>query len=411
MAVYDVSPYLGTQTGRSRTMSGGSPYPAAQSRYDVGRKDFNFSAGDAAWSALRSSPFGSIFSPFALAASFAGSRFGGGGGGGGSQTRISPRVAEAQTVARTVAGVPRGATADDYRTFLSGTAAGHMPSTEQQPYIGGYPADFVYETYVPAQRGAGPLEGDAPRRTASTLYGRPLYREGAEYAFLSGLGEEGLRSWQAFFAGLGFKTGPAGMISQHDIEAMSAFMGMANGVPGGGMKVENLRNLVMDQVRSGVYFFRGVNESGDLLPTMLGEEASGDLTGGGGGGVGSDEYMGPITETMTRNIVQEISMDQGKLALRNIVANEIGRAPTEAEVREFVRRANSAFRADPTVITQVTTTDPITRESTTEITENETNVDPEGLALSFTEEDLPEEERYEYQASRYFDAIMSAIGM
>lgn len=411
MAVYDVSPYLGAQSGRSRTMSGGSPYPAARSRYDVGNRDFNFSAGGAAWSAIRASPFGSLFSPLSLFSSFSGNsqpRFAGGAGA----TRISPRVAEAQTVARTVAGVPRGATADDYRTFLSGTAAGQMPSTEEQPFIGGYPADFVYETYVPGQRGAGPLEGDAPRRTASTLYGRPLYREGAAYAFLSDLGEEGIRSWQAFFAGLGFKTGPAGIISQNDIEAMNAFMGMANGVPGGGMKVENLRGLVMDQVRAGIYFFRGVNETGDLLPTMLGAEASGDLTGGGGTGPGgTGEYMGPTTETMIRNIVQEISMDQGMLALRNVVANEIGRAPTEAEVREFVRRANAAFRADPTVITQVTTSDPTTGESTTEITEDETDVNPEGMALGFVEEDLPEGERYEYQAGRYFDTIMSAIGL
>jgi hypothetical protein len=159
-----------------------------------------------------------------------------------------------------------------------------------------------------------------------------------------------------------------------------------------------------------VYFFRGQNEQGDLLPTMLGQPPAGDLTAeGGGGGVGPG-FTEPFTETVTRQVVQEFSMDQGMLAIRNHVAQQIGRKPTEEEVRRYVKELNAAFRADPTIMTTVTTTNPLTGESTTDITEDESDVSPEGMALSFAEDVDPAEQR-EYQAGRYFDVIMQAIGM
>jgi hypothetical protein len=415
MAVYDISPYT---TGRNRSTSSPS-YPASGSGYGRSTNRPRLDYGAAAGNMARSSPL----SAFPGASLFAGGipGFGGGGGGGGTRRFRSASqgfrdpYGNAAAAQQAIAGVPRSATAEDYHAYVTGVAAGQMPSTEELGYIGGFQSDYVSRQHVGADPmwGAGNLSGDAPRNTASTVFGRPIYREGAAYSFMSRLGEAGIRQWQAFFAGLGFQTGPSGVISQHDLAAMNAFMGMANGVPGGGMKVDTLRNLVMDQVRSGVYFFRGVNEEGDLLPAMLGETPAGDLAsadGAGGGGAGG-EFTGPITETVTRNIVQEFSMDQGMLALRNIVANQIGRAPNDDEVREFVRQLNSAFRADPTVITQVTVTDPATGESTTDITEQETGVSAEAQAVEFGQEGVPEEELYEYQASRYFDRLMSEIGM
>lgn len=409
MAVYDVSPYVDFHSGRSRPASS-SPYPGSSSQYDRGSSEFDF--GSALGSALRTSPFLQMFSPAALYNSF-GPRFSGGASG---TTRVSPRATEgadpynvARRAAMSAAGLPRIASAEDYRSYLEGTAQGLPPGEATLPYIGGFPSNYVSRQHFGAQREYGRLEQDKPRDYAVTAFSRPLYPEGSEYAFFAKLGVSQIREWQNFFAGLGFKTGPAGVISQHDLAAMRAFMGMANGIPGG-MKVDTLRDRVMDQVRAGVYFFRGVNENGDLLPALLGETPQGDLAGGGGGGAGAPEYTGPITETVTRNIVQEFSVDQSRLALRNIVAQQIGRAPTDEELRDFVRQVNAAFRSDPTIITQVTVTDPITGESDVDITEDETNVDPEGMALSFAEEVDPAE-RQEYQTGRYFDAIMSAIGM
>jgi hypothetical protein len=414
MAVYDISPYTGYQTGRYRPSSGGV-YPASRSGYS---RSTNRPPTPSLGGLVRSSPLSAAPGVSLFAGGIPG--FGGFGGSGG--TRRFRSAAQGYTdpygnqraAQQAIAGVPRSATAEDYHAYVTGVQAGTMPSTEELGYIGGYPADYVSRQHVGAEAmwGAGRMAGDAPRNTSSTLFGRPIYREGAAYSLMSRLGEAGIRQWQSFFAGLGFQTGPSGVISQHDIAAMNAFMGMANGVPGGGMRVDTLRNIVMDQVRSGVYFFRGVNEEGDLLPALLGETPAGDLTSadGGGGGGGEAGFTGPITETITRNVVQEFSMDQGMLALRNIVANQIGRAPNDAEVREFIRQLNSAFRADPTVITQVTVTDPTTGESTTDITENETGVEAEARALGFAE-DVSPAERQEYQTGRYFDRLMSEIGM
>lgn len=303
------------------------------------------------------------------------------------------------------------ASQDDYRLFSEGMNTGLLP------YIGmGDITNFVYRQEIDKHRRealpvGGGLDPGAPLRERSIQYGRPLYRDGMEYAVASQWDADTVRQWQRFFGALGFRTSTSGTWGEPEAQAMRAFMGEANRTPGGGTTIQQMRDLVMQQVRSGVYFYRGVNEEGDLLPILLGEE---DLVQPqlieGGGGAGAAAQTEPYTQTVTERQITEYSMGEGMMAVRQAVERQIGRKPTEAEVRNYVRSLNAAFRADPSIITTITTTDPVTGESDMERTVDESDVSAEAEAMEFAE-DVSPEERQEFQAGRYFDALMSEIGM
>lgn len=349
--------------------------------------------------------------------------------GYGSEKRYSGKIAGyadpyglKTATTRGVAG-SNVADAEDYAQYLEDVRAGVTPSEGVAPYLGfGEQTDVVMRSQVDRSPAETPDEWrrrnrfpEHPGNQQIDVYGRPLYRRGAEYTFGTKMDADGVRNWQAFFSGLGFKTGPAGMWGAFESDAMRAFMTMANTSPGGGMTVQNLRESVMRQVQQGIFFFRGISEEGDLLPQLLGEDVVDDLDGGGGGG-GAPEPTGPgftepYTQTTTERQVQRYSREEGKMALRNLVSQSIGRAPTDDEVKQYVRQLNAAFNEDPTVITTVTTTDPVTGESETDRTVDESDVSAEGRATDFAREGVPEEELREYQTGRYMDTLMSAIGM
>lgn len=318
---------------------------------------------------------------------------------------------------RALTGKVPTATAEQWQQYMDRVAGGQLPPEFESGFLGGLPSDFVYRTETPDTIHQGPSpdalniaggRGLMSKTEGVTAYSRPTYREGSAYSYMSSIGQEKMREWQSFFAGLGFQTGPAGVMNKRDIENMQAFMGMANGIPGG-MTVDLLRGQVMDQVRQGIYFFRGVNEEGDLLPILLDEEPAGDLTAGAGGAAPGAGGTEPITQTMTRTINQEISADQGMLALRRVFQQQRGRMPNEEEIKELVRQVNAAFRADPTVITQTTTFDPVTQTETSETVEDESNVSVEGQAESFATQDDPE--RKTHLANQFMNAIASELGM
>ena len=123
------------------------------------------------------------------------------------------------------------------------------------------------------------------------------------------------------------------------------------------------------------------------------------------------EILEPYTETQVEREVSEFSADEGLAMIREIVAAEVGRSPTDAEVATYIKNLNAAFRADPTVITTVTTTNPMTGQVDTTRTQDETNVSPEGRAIEFGNEGLSEAERFSYQSNRYMDVIMREIGL
>jgi hypothetical protein len=283
---------------------------------------------------------------------------------------------------------------------------------EGKEYLGGYADD-----YVSAARVRVPQEGDflsnryqAYRKRPRTkeVYGQPLYREGdqAMYPGRNRLSPDDIRGWQAFFQANGFKTGPAGFWTEWESHAMKAFMTMANGTPGGGMDVNVLRQRVMADVQAG-------RLAPYHLADMLGVSGEGQNElapgGGAGGGGGLDEDLTPYTETTVQRQVQEFSTDQGMLLIQDELARELGRAPTSAEVSRYVKQLNAKMRADPSIVTTVVTTNPATGRVDRSVTEEPTGVDPEALALSFSQ--APSAERTEFRTGRYIEAIMAELGL
>jgi len=278
---------------------------------------------------------------------------------------------------------------------------------EGRRYLGGYSDDYASRTTVPIPYGSDnlSLRYYANQGKSRPVYGKPIYRQGDESNFAARLSVDKIRDWQAFFQAQGFRTGPAGVWTSFEISAMSNFMTMANGVPGGGMTVDVLRQRVQTDL-----------ETGALRPGELAVSLGGDLnelgemvSSGGTAGAGEGADMMPYTETSTQTQISQMSPDQGLLVLRDAWTRSLGRAPSDQELSRFVKGVNAAMRADPTVITTVATHDPMAGTTVTESNTDETSVDPQGMALRESEE--PSEERSEYQANRYLDALAGLVGL
>ena len=276
---------------------------------------------------------------------------------------------------------------------------------EGRRYLGGFPDDYASGTRVTVPYASDSLSmryhayKDRPQQ--KVVYGRPVYREGDQARFAHNLNPDQIREWQAFFQINGWKTGLAGVWGEHEMTAMKAFMTAANGVPGGGMRVDVLRARVMADLQSG-----RITEG--TLADMMGS-AAGAQTSPGGAEAGAP--MEPYTETTVDKTVKEYSLDQGLALLRSDLARQVGRAPTQQELGAFIKALNAASRADPTVLTTVVTTDPMTGNVDTQRTLDETTVDPNARAATFATTGVPKAEREGYQGQRFLEALLSELGM
>lgn len=299
---------------------------------------------------------------------------------------------------------PYGVNASNFDQYNQGEM---WAKYEGRRYLGGYSDDYVSRTTVPIPYGSDnlSLRYYATQGKSRPVYGVPVYRQGDESNFAARLSVDQIRQWQAFFQAQGFRTGPAGVWSSFEISAMGNFMTMANGVPGGGMTVDVLRQRVTSDLETGAL------RPGELAVSLGGDlNELGEMVSSGeveGEGAGAD--MMPYTETSTQTQTQEMSADQGLLVLRDAWIRSLGRAPNDQELSRFVKSVNAAMRADPTVITTVATHDPMAGTTNTTETVDQSTVDPQGMALRTSEE--PSEERSEYQANRYLDALAGLVGL
>jgi hypothetical protein len=281
-------------------------------------------------------------------------------------------------------------------------------ANEGREYIGGYPDDYASSATVAVPYGSDNLSLRyhyyQKRPPTKQVYGRPIYREGEQFTFPGKYRQtvDDIRRWQAFFQANGFKTGPSGLWTEFEQNAMRSFMGMANGVPGGGMSVFVLRDRVQADLASGAM-------APGTLAAMLNTPATGqNELAPGGEGVGDE--LAPYTTTQVDKEITQYSTDQAMNLLRSELAQQVGRRPTDKELATYVKGLNSALRADPTVITQVVRTDPGAGTVDRTVTRDESSVDPQARAAEFAISGVPEEEREGYQENRYLDALMAELG-
>lgn len=128
----------------------------------------------------------------------------------------------------------------------------------------------------------------------------------------------------------------------------------------------------------------------------------------------ANEYTGPVTTTTTNENTYVSSRPTARAALTAALTEELGRAPYRRDVDRFLNALNKAERANPTITTTVSTTDPNPKDHTVDVTTTttteESKVDPQARAERFAEKLDPKEAR-RYQTGNYYEVIASMLGM
>jgi hypothetical protein len=130
--------------------------------------------------------------------------------------------------------------------------------------------------------------------------------------------------------------------------------------------------------------------------------------GGGGGGGGGG---GPQTVTATTTQVRLTDRNAARQMLRSALKAEMGRAPSNAEFNKFLGLLHAAEKENPTVSKSTTTTTPGTSSSS--VTKNETvteGLDSGGYTEEYARTKVDAQERSQYQATGYYDQILSMAG-
>jgi hypothetical protein len=147
------------------------------------------------------------------------------------------------------------------------------------------------------------------------------------------------------------------------------------------------------------------NYNGLSLDSLLAMRALGQnngRVGGGGGGGGGSSTSTSITKSY--NIT---SRPTAQSLLKQVLAQELGREPTSAEVSRFVKALNKEERANPSINRSTTTS--TAKGSSTTSTSTPSKVDPGAEAEEFGETVSPQERRM-FQSSNYYDVIASMVG-
>jgi hypothetical protein len=118
--------------------------------------------------------------------------------------------------------------------------------------------------------------------------------------------------------------------------------------------------------------------------------------GGGGGGGGKGD-------TLTQQVFSKTGIEDGRAILRQQMRNLLGRAPTDAEVSQYVASLNAVEAVTP----QITTVTSSGSTTTTKTVANAPNPD-EVLRRSVETGNKAENENYE--GSQYYDVIQDLIG-
>jgi hypothetical protein len=132
------------------------------------------------------------------------------------------------------------------------------------------------------------------------------------------------------------------------------------------------------------------------------------------GGSRPEPYYGPSTTTQTSTNVNLSSRPTARAVLTGALQAELGREPTQGEVRAFLKSLNMAEEKNPTVSTTTTTSDPDPKTHNTEVTSSTTteqsSVDPQQKAKNFAKQVDPQEAK-RYQEGNYYDLLSRMLGV
>jgi hypothetical protein len=200
----------------------------------------------------------------------------------------------------------------------------------------------------------------------------PQYQVGAQYTTFENMDQKTIASIQRQFrdAGLYEKNDLVipGRASSTDFEKLKSLMGEANNV---GLTWEEMLKI------------KGGANAGKF---------------GGGGGSGTSSTTTQISYTQT-------SIASGRALLKQTLGNAIGRAPSETELKRYMKMLHDAESNSPTrTVTSSSGGASVSRTT-------QSTVDPADMALNFAKEVGGGDPYRERQASRYLDLIMNRGGL
>lgn len=130
-----------------------------------------------------------------------------------------------------------------------------------------------------------------------------------------------------------------------------------------------------------------------------------------GAGPGSKGKKGPSVETTISRSLSISTNDDARSMLGNMMARELGRRPTAAEVDKFQGTLNAAQRANPRTTTTVSTPGSLSKSGKNESYSTTTGgIDDQAVAERAVISDDPDSEYGKYQAATtYANALFQAI--
>jgi hypothetical protein len=148
----------------------------------------------------------------------------------------------------------------------------------------------------------------------------------------------------------------------------------------------------------------------ELLKRIPGEGAltSGYAGGGGGGGGGGRKALS--TKDITK-VFDLTSLDQGAATLRQVLAQQLGRQPTDAEIKNYVAQLNAKERANPDIITTIAKSNAAGTVTTSSQVKEGKKPEADEEALKFSKNKGNAAERQDFQEGMYYEALAGLMGV
>lgn len=223
------------------------------------------------------------------------------------------------------------------------------------------------------------------RARERVTWGRPLYVEGAQaqYAFTNRLNRQQINDLQVKLANAGLldlSKAQRGVYGADTIRAMAKAMGNAN-----------ITGSTVEQ----------------YLSNIPGQSALSSPYAGGDGSRG----RGPLSTKDIQKVFDLTSIDQGAAVLRQVLAQQLGRQPTDSEIKNYVAQLNAKERKNPDIITTIATSNASGSITTSQQIREGKKPEADEEALRFSKGTGTKQERQDFQEGMYYEALASLMGV